>query len=525
MSAGALGDPPQVQVHLRGDVVRQPAQHGVGLLLGGHSVEQGRRSRGGDDPGEDRTDHLPQVAAEHGVEGASGDPVQPSRRARLRSRPAQRAQPGHGRLGAGPGRSGPGQRVPDADQGGKGDGGDPQGRGGGERQSGTGGETRVAEHVLHRRSHPWSVHLHARGQSPTERSAAQEGGQVDVQTASDVDHQGIGIGGVGGGPSPRPPAGPHPLEHGQAERGEGSEHALHVPDLHVEAGLVGQVLRGQGEEGGDGPGLEQPQGAVAVVGPLDVLRGSEERLEASPGRGQFEDLPPGEAALGQVGGASVVDRVVVGFDRAVHDRCARSANGVDHGPGPGPGERIGGEHDPGGGGVDHPLHHDRHAHARPVDAVGPPVGDGAFVVEGVPAAPDRVHDGVRALDVEVGVLLSGEAGVGQVLGGRAGAHRDPAPAQGRVGPGDPLGGHRSRGVRGGRDAEPGGHPLAGRRHRAEVGGLASHERARAPADLVQCDDVVLLAHAMSLPRAGVAHPGPAGQAACRTSSRTCSGNS
>ena len=51
------------------------------------------------------------------------------------------------------------------------------------------------------------------------------------------------------------------------------------------------------------------------------------------------------------------------------------------------------------------------------------VDDGAVGPQRRPAAAHRVEHRVRADDVEVGVLLAGEAGERQVLGGRRGAHR------------------------------------------------------------------------------------------------------
>jgi hypothetical protein len=52
------------------------------------------------------------------------------------------------------------------------------------------------------------------------------------------------------------------------------------------------------------------------------------------------------------------------------------------------------------------------------------VGDGAVVVEGGEAALDGVDQVVGALDVQVGLLLAGEGGVRQVLGGGGGTHRE-----------------------------------------------------------------------------------------------------
>jgi hypothetical protein len=50
------------------------------------------------------------------------------------------------------------------------------------------------------------------------------------------------------------------------------------------------------------------------------------------------------------------------------------------------------------------------------------IGNGAVVVERGEHAAHRVQHVVDAADVEVGLLLAGERGVGQVLGGGRGAH-------------------------------------------------------------------------------------------------------
>ena len=52
------------------------------------------------------------------------------------------------------------------------------------------------------------------------------------------------------------------------------------------------------------------------------------------------------------------------------------------------------------------------------------IGDGAVVVERGEDTPHRVEHVVDAADVEVGLLLACEGGVGQVLGGRGRAHSE-----------------------------------------------------------------------------------------------------
>src|SRR5712692_4663066 len=52
-----------------------------------------------------------------------------------------------------------------------------------------------------------------------------------------------------------------------------------------------------------------------------------------------------------------------------------------------------------------------------------PVGNRAVVVQRGEHAPERGHDVVDAANIEEGLLLSGERGVGQVFGRGAGTHR------------------------------------------------------------------------------------------------------
>ena len=101
-----------------------------------------------------------------------------------------------------------------------------------------------------------------------------------------------------------------------------------------------------------------------------------------------------------------------------------------------PGHRVGGEQHAGDRGVHHPLHHDGEPRRGMVDPVARPVGDRPVGPERRPAAADRVQDGVRPDDRQVRVLLPGEAGERQVLGGRRGPDRDGRFAQLPVGGGD-----------------------------------------------------------------------------------------
>jgi hypothetical protein len=150
-------------------------------------------------------------------------------------------------------------------------------------------------------------------------------------------------------------------------------------------------------------------------------------------------------------------------------------------------------------------------------AVGPQRG---------PASADRVEHRLHADDVEVGVLLPGEAGRRQVLGGGRGAHGDrhvPA-VSGRVTEPGVGGPHRRRGglrdrrgqqrragapgqiratrgqhviqpgggrrgqVAGGVDAEPAGDREAGRDELGEVRALPADQRQLPRGGVVEADD-------------------------------------
>ena len=119
-----------------------------------------------------------------------------------------------------------------------------------------------------------------------------------------------------------------------------------------------------------------------------------------------------------------VDGKPVRVDRAGDHRLPQAGAGVDHRLPPPAGHRVGGEQHPRGGRVHHPLHHHREPDLPVVDAGRGAVGDRPIRPQRRPAPADRLDDPVRPDHVQIGVLLAGEAGVGQVLRGRRGPHRD-----------------------------------------------------------------------------------------------------
>ena len=120
------------------------------------------------------------------------------------------------------------------------------------------------------------------------------------------------------------------------------------------------------------------------------------------------------------------DVELVRVDRAGHDIFAQPVGAVDqHGIGE-TGLGVDGEHDAGGGQVraHHLLDADRQADAQRVETLVHAVGNGAVGVERGETALAGFQQGGRSLNIQIGFLLAGKAGVGQVLGRGAGAHRD-----------------------------------------------------------------------------------------------------
>jgi hypothetical protein len=104
-------------------------------------------------------------------------------------------------------------------------------------------------------------------------------------------------------------------------------------------------------------------------------------------------------------------------------------NSLDHQPVATSADRRGGEHHARPLRVHHGLDDDREGKAVFVPAVLFTVGNGPRCPQRRPAVAHRREDRLLARDVEVGVVLSGERGVGEVLGGAGGSHRDRPRAQ------------------------------------------------------------------------------------------------
>jgi hypothetical protein len=118
-----------------------------------------------------------------------------------------------------------------------------------------------------------------------------------------------------------------------------------------------------------------------------------------------------------------VDHHVIGGDRPADHRLAQAPRGADHrlvAPAVG---GVGGEHDPGRVRLHHLLDHDGEPHLLRSHTFAGAVGHGAGRPEGGPAVDDGGGQCFRPADVQVGFLLPGKAGGGEVLGCGGGAYR------------------------------------------------------------------------------------------------------
>src|SRR6188472_57119 len=112
-----------------------------------------------------------------------------------------------------------------------------------------------------------------------------------------------------------------------------------------------------------------------------------------------------------------VDNEVVWINGTRNYGLPKTWAGVDHGFIPAAGDRVGGEYHARCRRVDHVLHDDGKRHAAMIDAVRIAVADSAVGPQRSPTATDRIEQCRCADHIEVGVLLPGEAGVSEVLGG------------------------------------------------------------------------------------------------------------
>ncbi len=196
-----------------------------------------------------------------------------------------------------------------------------------------------------------------------------------------------------------------------------------------------------------------PFQSVADGGEFGQLRGGQATV-APGGRGPGGIWEGGEGVVRQHGPGGIEEVAVRHHGAGDHGLAGAPARLDDHAV-PASGHRVRGEEHARGVRLRHVLDHDGEGQRLVVEAVDLPVPHRALRPQGGPAAAYRLHHRLRAGDVEEGVLLAGEAGVGQVLGGGGRPDRDryglPAAE-----PGVRLGDGRAevRGHRGGEDRLP-----------------------------------------------------------------------
>ena len=221
----------------------------------------------------------------------------------------------------------------------------------------------------------------------------------------------------------KPLLGAHPTRlHGLGPRLEHVDESVDTVatplDVHRAAVVLLDDQRVAGKLGDLGVGEAQQLG----VGGVDrhELRGATDarvgRVDHLGGLATNPALEDGRSVLAQ---GRLVDIELVGVDRALHDALAeavgrRHENGVLEA-----GLGVHREHHPRGAdvGAHHLLHAGRQRDVGVREAVVHAIGDRAVVVERGEDLADGEQHRVDAAHVEEGLLLAGEGGVRQVLGG------------------------------------------------------------------------------------------------------------
>src|SRR5450755_317644 len=238
----------------------------------------------------------------------------------------------------------------------------------------------------------------------------------------------------------------------ESHRSEYSIHALNDVERKVDAqDIIGCWHRGrQWEERRDGSRLGEPELVGGVDSPFGVLWRSimsfHLRAEigersylfiretgclvlsalldaprAATGNGLDNDTLITQAALDDLAAGSIDDKVV-GVDRAGDNSLSQTGTGIDDGLAAFAGQGVGREKDTSDRGSDHALNSNREVHIVGVDGVAGAVAHCAVGPERGPAATDSINERVLAKDIEIGVLLTGEARVGQIFSRGRGTH-------------------------------------------------------------------------------------------------------
>mgnify|MGYP005840916831 CR=1 FL=1 len=163
---------------------------------------------------------------------------------------------------------------------------------------------------------------------------------------------------------------------------------------------------------------------------LRYLRGGVDRHPASAPAGGAHHLQFLAAdLLGDDLEVALVDDVVVRRNQPRDDGLPEPQTRVYHHSSAIPGDGVCREEHARRLGPDHALDDDGEGHALVRDGVALAIGDGAVGPQGRPAAANGLQESLVADDVQVGLLLPGEGGFGQVFRGRRRAHREGNPAE------------------------------------------------------------------------------------------------
>ena len=134
--------------------------------------------------------------------------------------------------------------------------------------------------------------------------------------------------------------------------------------------------------------------------------------------------PAAENRPETLGQGGLEDQPFIGSHRSLNHRFSKPVGGGEQHCIAKAGLGIDAEHHPGAGPIrsHHALNPDREGYLEMVEAVELAIGEGPVGEQGGIAAAAGLQQVRFPLDMEKGLLLASEAGVGQILGGGAGAH-------------------------------------------------------------------------------------------------------
>jgi len=188
-------------------------------------------------------------------------------------------------------------------------------------------------------------------------------------------------------------------------------------DLHRVARQLQHVLVGEREA--MAVGIGNVDGAHRAAACAGLRRRLELHLDELRAQAAADDR---ELAGRQHG---LVHVELVGVHCALHHRLAQAVTGGDEHHVPEARFGVHGEHHAGAAAVraDHALHPGRQGHLGVGETLVHAVGDGTVVVQRGKHVADAVEHGLHADHVQVGLLLTREGGIRQILGRGARPHR------------------------------------------------------------------------------------------------------